>query len=97
MTRPPPGRVPDAELLRRFARHRDEAAFELLVWRYDRLVRGVCRRTAGDHHAAEDAAQAAFLLLARRADAVRDPAALPGWLARVAYRCAVQGTGERPA
>ena len=42
------GHVPDADLLARFARDRDEAAFELLVWRHRRMVFDVCRRVAGN-------------------------------------------------
>jgi RNA polymerase sigma factor (sigma-70 family) len=80
--------VPDAELIARFLRTRDETAFELLVWRHGQLVWGVCRRTARDRHAVEDAFQATFLALARRAGSVANRAALAGWLYRVAYRAA---------
>ena len=76
--------VPDSELLRRFTRDRDEAAFELLVWRHGGMVLGVCRRAIRDEQLAEDAFQAVFLVLARKAGAVRGN--LGGWLFKVSRR-----------
>src|SRR5438105_3797056 len=70
--------VTDAELLARVAAGRADAAFELLVRRYAELVWRVCRVVTRDHHAAEDAFQAAFLALATKAAAVRGE--LGGWL-----------------
>src|SRR5215471_1380362 len=83
-------RLPDAELLERFARLRDEAAFELLVWRHARMVLGVCRRLLHDEHDAEDAFQAAFLTLARKAASIGRREAVASWLYKVAYRCALR-------
>jgi RNA polymerase sigma factor (sigma-70 family) len=82
--------VGDAELLRRFADHRDESAFELLVWRHGRMVLAACRRILGRSADADDAFQVTFLALARRAGSIRTGAALPGWLHRVARRAVVR-------
>jgi RND family efflux transporter MFP subunit len=84
----------DAELLGRFADRRDDAAFEALVWRHGPLVLGVCRRILGHAQDAEDAFQAAFLALARKADAVRRRGAVGPWLYRVAYRAALRARGR---
>ncbi len=82
--------LPDADLLARFAQLRDEAAFELLVWRHQRMVLGVCRRLLRDAHDAEDAFQAAFLTLARKAPCIGRREAVASWLYKVAYRCALR-------
>jgi RNA polymerase sigma factor (sigma-70 family) len=78
----------DAELLERFVRCRDETAFAALVERHGPMVLRLCRRVLADPHAAEDALQAVFLVLARRAGAIRPGEALAGWLHGVAYRVA---------
>lgn len=81
--------VSDSELLDRFVRFKDEAAFELLVWRYRRLTLGVCRRVLRHEQDAEDAFQATFLILARKAGTIGRSECLAGWLHTVATRVAI--------
>ena len=85
----------DAELLERFAATRDESAFELLVWRHAALVQRVCMAVLRDHHAAEDAAQAVFLVLARKADTFAGRGSVVGWLYRIARRVAMRAAKTR--
>src|SRR5579883_2608265 len=80
--------TPDGELLGRFHARADQDAFELLVHRHAPAVLRVCRAVARDPHAAEDAAQAVFLILARKAGSLGGVRSVPAWLARVAYRAA---------
>ncbi|HEY7311659.1 MAG TPA: sigma-70 family RNA polymerase sigma factor [Gemmataceae bacterium] len=78
----------DAELLRRFARQRDAAAFEELIERYAPLVWGVCRRISPGEADSEDAFQATFLALVRQAGSLDSSRPLGGWLHTVAVRVA---------
>jgi RNA polymerase sigma factor (sigma-70 family) len=87
--------VGDAELLRRFQTRGDEAAFELLVWRHGPMVLGICRRVVRDPHLAEDAFQATFLTLARKAGSIGVRDAIAGWLYTVAHRVALAARARR--
>jgi RNA polymerase sigma factor (sigma-70 family) len=90
-----PSSPADAELLARFAACRDEAAFELLVWRHAALVQRVCRNVLRDHHAAEDAAQATFLVLARKAHTFAGRGSVVGWLYCISRRTALRLARQR--
>ncbi len=84
------GGVSDAALLGRFVGGHDEAAFELLVWRHGPMVLGACRRVLRHEQDAEDAFQATFLTLARKARGVGQRGSLAGWLYTVARRLALR-------
>jgi DNA-directed RNA polymerase specialized sigma24 family protein len=75
----------DAKLLERFAKGRDEAAFEAMVARHGPVVLGICRRLLGDPHAAEDAFRVTFLVPVRKSGVLRRPDLLSPWLHGVAY------------
>ena len=87
----PPGGdvVPDAELLRRYATTRDAAAFELLVRRHANTVWAACARVLRNEADADDAFQTTFLVLAKKASAVRGECA-GAWLHRVAVHAALK-------
>jgi RNA polymerase sigma-70 factor (ECF subfamily) len=78
----------DAELLERFLVLRDDSAFESLVRRHGPMVFGVCRRVLHHDQDAEDAFQATFLVLVRKATTIWPRHMLPNWLFGVAYRTA---------
>ncbi len=80
----------DAELLKRFAQQRDETAFEALVGRHGPMVHGLCRRLLRRAEDADDAFQAVFLILVRKARGISNRASLGGWLYKVAYRAALE-------
>jgi RNA polymerase sigma factor (sigma-70 family) len=80
----------DGDLLNRYVRQKDEAAFEALVRRHGPMVMGVCRRVLHHSHEAEDAFQATFLVLVRKAATLQAPGLLGNWLYGVAYRTALE-------
>jgi RNA polymerase sigma factor (sigma-70 family) len=84
----------DAQLLARYADFKDEAAFEALVTRHGPMVLTICRAVLRNEHDVEDAFQATFLVLARKAASIRGGDALAGWLHRVAHRASVQASVE---
>src|SRR5260370_1442693 len=73
----------DAELLERFTARQDETAFAALVKRHGPMVLAACRRVLGNTHDAEDAFQATFLVLVRKAGSIRRREALGGLLPEV--------------
>jgi RNA polymerase sigma-70 factor (ECF subfamily) len=83
------GALSDEQLLECFVRRREEAAFAALVRRYGSMVLGVCRRILRHSHDAEDAFQATFLVLANKAQRLKNPELLANWLYGVAYRTAL--------
>jgi RNA polymerase sigma factor (sigma-70 family) len=85
----------DGRLLECFVSGREPAALEALVRRHGPMVWGVCRRVLRHHHDAEDAFQATFLVLVRKAAAIRSPARLGNWLYGVAHQTALKARATR--
>ncbi len=84
-----------SDLLTRFLNARDEEAFSALVDRFGPMVLGVCRATLGDGIDADDAFQATFLLLVRKAHLIQHHERLGAWLHSVARRVSVRARRTR--
>ena len=89
------GALSDGQLLDRFVERREGAVFEAIVRRHGPMVWGVCRRVLRDHHDAEDAFQATFLVLARKAASIMPREKLGNWLYGVAYQTATKARAMR--
>ncbi len=87
----------DRDLLRRFSERREAPAFQALLRRHGPMVFDVCRGVLGNEANAEDAFQATFLILARKAASIRKSASLGSWLHSVAYRTALQARAREAA
>lgn len=84
------GGLPDAQLVELFRTRRDPLAFEVLVWRHGPMVLKVCRRVLRHDQDAEDAFQATFLTLVRKAGSISKRESIASWLYQVAYRIALR-------
>ena len=84
----------DGQLLDDFVTRRDEAAFEVIVWRHGAMVFNLCKRLLHDSHEAEDAFQAAFLVFARKAGSIGKRESVGSWLYKVAYRVALRARAK---
>jgi RNA polymerase sigma factor (sigma-70 family) len=96
VVRPRPDGPSDGQLLERFVQGRDAEAFELLVWRHGAMVMNVGLRVLRRLHDAEDAFQATFLTLARKAGTIGKGESVGSWLYKVAYRIALRSRNTAP-
>jgi RNA polymerase sigma-70 factor (ECF subfamily) len=87
---PDAGQPTDGQLLERFVAHREEAAFEELLQRHGPMVLGACRRALRNEQDAEDAFQATFLVLVRKAHSIKPRELVGHWLYGVACRTALR-------
>jgi len=83
----------DGQLLEGYISRRDESALAAIVQRHGPMVWGVCRRVLSNHHDAENAFQATFLVLVRRAASIAAPEVLANWLYGVAHQTALKARG----
>ncbi len=90
VSKPDSESLSDAQLLERFVVRRDAEALEALAHRHGAMVWGVCRRVLSNYHDAEDAFQATFLVLARKAASVHPRAQVGNWLYGVAHQTALK-------
>lgn len=84
----------DGQLLERFVHEHDEASFEEVIRRHSNMVFRVCRRVLHNDADAEDAFQAAFIVLLRKAGGLRGMDSVAGWLYKVAYRIALKANAR---
>ncbi len=85
----------DGELLTRFVRAREEAAFAEIVRKHAPMVWRICRHVLRDTSDAEDAFQATFLILVQKAKRIGEPSSLGSWLYKVAHRTALRAASQR--
>jgi RNA polymerase sigma factor (sigma-70 family) len=85
----------EGQLVARFVQERDESAFEAIVRRHGPMVLGICRRLLNDPQDVEDAFQATFLVLVKKAGSLRDRELLSNWLYGVAFRVATRSRRDR--
>lgn len=94
LVRPGGDELSDSQLVERFVTEKSSAAFAGLLRRHGPLVLGVCRRVLHSEHDAEDAFQATFLVLARKAGSIRNREVVVSWLYRVAYHIATKARAD---